>query len=136
MIVKNGDLNETSIKALNHLLDKDLPTKIAFNLISLARVLSEILQDKTKVETKILEKYSMVSPDDETKRIISNENVEAYSKEMSELNSIKHDIKFDKLLIEDIVSIGNIKPTTIGSLMFLFDGAEISYHKIEESEGN
>jgi hypothetical protein len=131
MIIKNGDLNETSIKALNELLKKDLPTKIAFNLISLARTLSEILQDKNQVEAKILEKYSQPSPEGGNQRIIPNEYIEQYSKEMEELNSIKHDLKCDKLNIDDLTDIGNIKPITLGSLMFLFDNENIEYSKVE-----
>jgi len=106
--VINAQLGQDTIKSLNLLLDLDLPTKTAFSLVRIMKELSSIIDDKIKLEKKILDKY--VERDLEGNPIVGQDqngnpipntfkinDMAAFNSEMEELNSIETELPFEKL---------------------------------------
>ena len=113
MIIKNAQLTNDTISALNTLIELDIKAGVAFKLTSIIKELSSIVEDKLKMEKKILEKW--VEKDEEGNPVIpkgqdgnpiegtvSITNVEEFTKEMSELMEIETDLPFEKLEFEDL----------------------------------
>ena len=121
MIVSNKDLNDDMLNSLKELLDKDISPKSAFDLLKITSVLEDLVNNKNKVHSKILEKYAEVDPTDSNKMIIKKDLVDKYKNDVNELMSIKHEIGIDKLKVDDLNLSENIKTKIIGSLKFLFE---------------
>jgi hypothetical protein len=58
MIIKNSDLSNESIAALNVLIEQDINASSAFRLMRVIKELSSIVDDKLKMEKKIYDKWS------------------------------------------------------------------------------
>ena len=56
IIVRNSQLNLETVEALNLLLDLKLPTKSAFKLVKMIKEVSSLIDDKLKLEKKILDR--------------------------------------------------------------------------------
>ena len=76
IIVKNSQLNNETIEALNILIDLDINATAAFRLTRIIKELSSIVDDKLKMEKKIFDKWiekdesgSPIRPKDETGNI-------------------------------------------------------------------
>ncbi len=57
MIIKNQQLTNDTIGALNTLIELDINATIAFRLTRIIKELSSIVEDKLKMEKKILDKW-------------------------------------------------------------------------------
>jgi hypothetical protein len=57
MIIKNSDLSNESIAALNVLIEQDINASSAFRLMRVIKELSSIVDDKLKMEKKIYDKW-------------------------------------------------------------------------------
>ena len=108
IIVKNSELNNETIEALNSLIEFDINATAAFRLTRIIKEISSIVEDKLTTEKKILEKYvekdsegNTIRPKDESGNIVEDAvnitNVEKFSKEMNELMSIENEVNFDKI---------------------------------------
>ena len=58
IILKNSQLNDDTITALNTLIDLDINAQAAFRLMRIIKELSSILDDKIKMEKRILDKWT------------------------------------------------------------------------------
>lgn len=132
IIVKNSQLNNETILALNNLVDLDINAKVAFKLTRIIKELSSIVDDKMKMEKKILDKWvekdengQVVVPTREDGSKIEGSvnivDVESFSKEMSELMSIENEIPFDKIDFDDLGLTGSVKVKDLIKLDFLFN---------------
>ena len=57
IIVKNSQLSQETVTSLNTIIDLDIKAGEAFKLMRILKDLSPIIEDKTKLEKKIFEKY-------------------------------------------------------------------------------
>jgi hypothetical protein len=128
--VKNYQLNTETITAINAFIELDLPANIAFKLMRIVKELSSLVDDKLKLEKKIFDKYvvkdEMGNPlpaVDEKGTIIPNaakiSDVEAFNREMQDLNEASTDIEFEKLNFEDL-KLETAKARDLIVLEFLF----------------
>lgn len=131
IVVRNAQLGQDTIKSLNLLLDLDLPTKAAFSLVRIMKELSSIIDDKIKLEKKILDKYverdlegNPVFGQDENGNTIPNtfkiNDMSAFNSEMEELNTIETELPFEKLDVESL-DLPSIKVRDLMKLEFLFN---------------
>lgn len=130
IIVKNSQLNTETIESINKLIELDINAIVAFRLTRIIKELSSIVEDKIKMEKRILDRYSerdelgnVVIPlgDDGNPipgavRII---DLDKFTNEMNNLLNIENEIPFDKINFEDL----NLQTAKIKDLMkldFLF----------------
>ena len=131
MIIKNSQLTNETISALNTLIELDIKAGAAFKLTRIIKELSSIVEDKLKMEKKILEKW--VERDEEGNPVIpkgqdgepiegtvSITNVEEFTKEMSELMEIETELPFDKIEFDDL-GLTTAKVKDLIKLEFLFN---------------
>ena len=131
MVIKNSQLDRTTIEALNILIDLDVPSKIAFQLMRIIKEISSLVEDKLKLEKKILDKY--ISKDengnplpavDDNGNIIPNaakiNDLSKFNSEMEELNSIETELPFNKINFDDL-GLTTIKVRDLIRIEFLFD---------------
>jgi hypothetical protein len=131
IIIRNSQLGQDTIKSLNLLLDLNLPTKTAFSLVRIMKEISSIIDDKIKLEKKILDKYverdiegNPVLGKDENGNSIPNtfriNEIDSFNSEMEELNSIETELPFEQLKIEEL-DLPSIKVRDLMKLEFLFN---------------
>jgi len=128
---KNGELNKDTIEAINNLISMDINASYAFKLTRIIKEISSIIESKQEMEKKILTKSAakdesgelLVPKDEEGKEIegtVSIENVEQYTKEMTELMEADNEIAFDKIKFDDL-GIKTAKIKDLINLEFLFE---------------
>ena len=129
--VKNLQLNSETIEALNKLIDFDINASIAFRLTRIIKELSSIVDDKVKMERRILEKYSekdengvVIQPlDNEGNPIPGAVNItdmDSFSREMNDLMETENEIPFEKVNFEDL-NLQTAKVKDLIKLDFLFN---------------
>jgi hypothetical protein len=131
IIVKNSQLNNETIQALNSLIDLDINASVAFRLTRIIKELSSIVDDKLKMEKRILDKWvekdesgKPVVPKDESgnpvEGAVNITNVEEFTKEMSNLMDIENNIPYEKVAFEDL-NLQTAKVKDLIKLEFLFN---------------
>ena len=131
IIVRNSQLNLETVEALNLLLDLKLPTKSAFKLVKMIKEVSSLIDDKLKLEKKILDRNverdqtgNVVVGTDQMGNPIPNtfkiKNMEEFNAEMEELNSLENELPFDKLDIDDL-AIDSISVRDLMKIEFIFN---------------
>ena len=129
--VKNSQLNSDTIQALNSLIEMDINANAAFRLTRIIKELSSIVDDKVKMEKRILDKWiqkdengNPVRPTDEAGNAIDGAvnitNPESFSQEMNDLMSVETEIPYEKLKFEDL-NLATAKVKDLMKLEFLFD---------------
>jgi hypothetical protein len=129
--VKNSQLNDDTITALNMLIDLDINAQSAFRLMRIIKELSSILDDKIKMEKRILDKWTTKDEDgnptdakDDAGNVIEGAvnilDSDAFSKEMGVLLDIENEIPFEKIKFEDL-NLQTAKVKDLIKLEFLFD---------------
>jgi len=109
----------------------DVPSRIAFQLMRIIKEISSLVEDKLKLEKKILDKY--ISKDengnplpavDDNGNIIPNaakiNDLSKFNSEMDELNSIETPLPFSKINFDDL-GLTTIKVRDLIRIEFLFD---------------
>lgn len=128
--IKNSQLNNESVAALNELVEMDIKASIAFKLMRIIKEVSSLVEDKIKSEKKILDKYlekdSMGNPipaTDENGRIIEGAykvtNVDSFNKEMYDLMEITNTIGYDPINFDDL-NLSTAKVKDLMRIEFLF----------------
>ncbi len=130
MIIKNAQLTNDTISALNTLIELDIKAGVAFKLTRIIKELSSIVEDKLKMEKKILDKW--VEKDEEGNPVIpkgqdgnpiegtvSITNVEEFTKEMSELMDVENVIPFETIQFDDL-GLTTAKVKDLIKVEFLF----------------
>lgn len=131
IIIKNSQLTPDTISALNTLIELDINAIVAFRLSRIIKELSSIVEDKLKMEKRILEKWvqkdengQIVVPQDSEGNALEGSvtitDVESFTKDMSELMEIETTLPFDKLNFEDL-DLNTAKIKDIIKLEFLFN---------------
>ncbi len=129
--VKNSQLNNDTIAALNTLIDMDINAGSAFRLTRIIKEISSIVDDKIKLEKRILDKWvekdqngEVIRPTDESGNIVEGavniSDVASFTKEMDALMNTENDIPYDKLKFEDL-NLATAKVKDLIKLDFLFD---------------
>ncbi len=129
--VKNAQLNSETIEALNKLIDLDINASIAFRLTRIIKELSSIVDDKVKMERRILEKYSekdengsVIQPKDNEGNTIPGAvnitDMDTFSREMNDLMELENEIPFEKVNFEDL-NLQTAKVKDLIKLDFLFN---------------
>ena len=131
IIVKNSQLTHETIAALNTLIELDIAAGVAFKLTRIIKELSSIVEDKLKMEKRILDKW--VEKDEQGNPVLAKDqngeiiegtvnitNIDEFTKEMSDLMEIETEIPFDKINFEDL-SLTTAKVKDLIKLEFLFD---------------
>lgn len=129
--VKNSQLSNETIQSLNTLIDLDINASSAFRLARIIKELSSIVDDKLKMEKKILDKWvskdesgNVIRPKDESGNDVEGgvniTNVEEFTKEMTSLMDIENEIPYDKIKFEELNLI-TAKVKDLIKLEFLFD---------------
>jgi hypothetical protein len=128
IIIRNSQLNDETIAALNKLVDVDINASVAFKLMRIIKEISSIVEDKNKMEQMIINKHSekdedgkaVQAKDDQGNPIgINIENIELFSADMEDFMSIENEIGYDKINFEDL----NLQTARVKDLMkleFLF----------------
>jgi hypothetical protein len=129
IIIRNSQLNDETISALNKLVDVDINASVAFKLMRIIKEISSIVDDKTKMEQMIINKHSekdedgkvVQAKDDQGNPIgINIKNIESFSNEMEDFMSIENEIGYDRINFEDL----NLQTARVKDLMkleFLFN---------------
>jgi hypothetical protein len=131
IILKNSQLNDDTISALNMLIDLDINATSAFRLMRIIKELSSILDDKIKMEKRILDKWTAkdesgnptIAVDDAGNSIEGAVNIsdsDAFSKDMNALLEIENEIPYERIKFEDL-NLQTAKVKDLIKLDFLFD---------------
>jgi hypothetical protein len=131
MKVKNSQLNQDAIEALNNLIELDINASVAFKLTRVIKELSSIVDDKTKMEKRIFDKWiekdedgNPVPAKDKDGNIIDGlvnlTDAEQFSKEMESLMNTENEIPFDKINFDDL-QMKTAKVKDLMKLDFLFN---------------
>jgi len=132
IIIKNSQLSQDTVTALNAIIDLDIKAGEAFKLMRILKDLSSIIEDKTKLEKKIFEKYverdssgNPIEALDNEGKVIPNAvkitNTISFNKEMEELMEVNNTLNHDKLNFEDLNLNSNIKVKDLLKIDFLFN---------------
>lgn len=131
IIIKNSQINNETIQALNYLIELDINASVAFRLMRIIKELSSIVDDKLKMEKKILEKWvqrdemgNPVSAKDENGNVVdgavSITSVDEFTNEMSQLMDVENEIPYDKINFDDL-NLQTAKVKDLIKLEFLFN---------------
>ena len=131
IVIKNSQLNNETIEALNNLIELDINASAAFRLTRIIKDLSSIVEDKLSMEKRILEKWvekdengEIVRPKDQSGNVVEDAvnivNVDEFTKEMNELMAVENTLDFEKLNFDDL-RLETAKVKDLIKLEFLFD---------------
>ena len=129
--VKNSQLSTETVSSLNGLIEMEINASVAFRLMRIIKELTSIIDDKLKMEKRILEKYvekdemgNNVQAKDDSGNFIEGAvnitNIDSFTSEMQSLMDIENEIPYDKINFEDL----NLKTARVKDLMkleFLFN---------------
>lgn len=131
IIIKNSQLGPETMESLDKLTDLDINAAIAFKLTRIIKEISSIVEDKVKMERRILDKYSekdeqgnIINAKDEQGNPIQGAvnitDMDNFSSEMKDLMEIESEIGYERINFEDL----NLKTAKVKDLMkleFLFN---------------
>jgi len=133
-IVKNSQLSNESLNSLNTLIEQDINATAAFKLIRIIKFISSIVEDKIKAEKLIFDKWSQKDENGDQLRAKDDDGVDipdtvllsdidAFSKEMSDLLNVENEVPFDKVNFNDL-GLKSIKIKDLIKIEFLFEDFE------------
>ena len=128
--VKNSEISNEKISALNSLIDTDINATCAFRLTRIIKELSSIVEDKAKLEKKLIEKYTEKDNDGNSTQVLGEggsvvdgavnlTNPEQFQNEMTDLMEIENEIPYDKINFDDL-KLETAKVKDLITLEFLF----------------
>jgi hypothetical protein len=131
IVVKNSQLNDETITALNTLIEMDINASTAFRLTRIIKEISSIVEDKVKMEKKILDKWTMkdeegvaIPAKDEQGNVIPGAvnimDPDAFTREMTGLMDLENEIGFEKISF-DSLELKTAKVKDLIKIEFLFD---------------
>ena len=82
IIIRNSQLNDETIAALNKLVDVDINASVAFKLMRIIKEISSIVEDKNKMEQMIINKHS--EKDEDGKPVQANFGVNTWTDNFNE----------------------------------------------------
>ena len=131
IIVKNSQLNTEAVNALNFLIELDIKASTAFRLSRIIKEISSIVEDKLKMEKRILDKWVEKDEDGNPKPALDNngqvieaavnlKDPESFTQEMQSLMDVENEIPFEKINFEDL-ELQTAKVKDLMKLEFLFN---------------
>ena len=131
IVIKNHQLNNETISALNLLIDMDINAVLAFKLMRIIKEVSSLVDDKIKLEKKIFGKYVEKDENGNPIQAIDDNNIpikgaykisdmEGFNREMSELMGIENTIAYDRVNFEDL-NLTTVKIKDLAKIEFLFN---------------
>ena len=131
IVIKNSQLNDETINALNILIDMDINAVTAFRLTRIIKEISSIVEDKVKMEKKILDKWvkkdengnALPALNDTGEVIEGAVNItdpDSFTKEMSILMDFENEISYEKIKFEEL-NLQTAKVKDLIKLEFLFE---------------
>jgi hypothetical protein len=131
IVVKNSQLTNETVDSLNILIDLDINANSAFRLTRIIKEISSIVDDKLKMEKRILEKWMDKDENGQPKPVLNESgqivegavnitNVESFSQEMQSLMDVENVIPYEKLKFEEL-NLQTAKVKDLMKLEFLFD---------------
>ena len=131
ILIKNSQLNDETIGALNSLIEMDINAGAAFRLTRIIKELSSIVEDKVKMEKRIRDKWTEkdelgnpIQAKDEAGNVIEGavniKDPNAFTQEMSILMDSENEVSYDKLKFDDL-NLQTAKVKDLIKIEFLFD---------------
>lgn len=131
IVIKNSQLNDETIGALNSLIEMDINAGAAFRLTRIIKELSSIVEDKVKMEKRILDKWTEkdqegnpIQAKNEAGVVIEGavniKDPNSFTQEMSILMDTENEISYDKLKFDDL-NLQTAKVKDLIKIEFLFD---------------
>jgi hypothetical protein len=113
IIVKNSQLNNETVSALNKLVEMDINAKLAFRLMRIIKEISSLVEDKLKLEKKIFDKWvdkdsegNPIQAKDDEGNLIPNavkiKDMDAFNQEMYDLMSIENEVGYEQVDFDDL----------------------------------
>jgi hypothetical protein len=129
--IKNSELSSETISALNTLIDTDINATCAFRLTRIIKELSSIVEDKAKLEKRLIEKYTDRDENGQPTKVYNQDgqevegavnltNPEAFQNEMNDFLELENEIPYDKINFEDL-KLETAKVKDLITLEFLFN---------------
>ncbi len=130
IIVKNSQLSTEAVNALNFLIELDIKASTAFRLSRIIKEISSIVEDKLKMEKRILDKWVEKDADGNPKPALDGNgqviegavnltDAESFTQEMQSLMDIENELPFEKINFEDL-ELQTAKVKDLMQLEFLF----------------
>lgn len=129
--IKNSQLNNDTIASLNNLLDTNIKASAAFKLMRIVREISNLVEDKLKMEQKILEKYTEKNEDGNPMPVFNEKNekiegavkitdISLFQNEMDNLLNSETQIAHDTLPFEEL-GLETFKVKDLLKIDFIFN---------------
>ena len=111
--IKNAQLNNDAVAALNNLIEMDIKAGAAFKLMRIIKEISTLVEDKLKMEQKILDKYlergldgqPLPVYDENNKQVegaVKIKDINAFQDEMQSLLTSETSLNFEPIPFEDL----------------------------------
>jgi hypothetical protein len=131
IVVKNSQLNTDTLTVLNKLMDMDINAKLAFRLMKIMKEISSLVDDKLKLEKKILDKHmeknengdAVLATDDLGNVIpgaVKVKDSESFNKAMYDLMNLENEVGYEKINFEEL-NLETIKVKELMQIEFLFN---------------
>lgn len=129
--VKNSQLNADTLTVLNKLMDMEMNAKLAFRLMRVMQEISSLVDDKLRLEKKILDKHTErdengepILATNEQGDIIPNsvkvKDSDSFNKSIHELMMVENDVGYEKINFDDL-NLSSIKVKELMQIEFLFN---------------
>jgi len=128
IVVRNSDLNEETLAALNKLVDVDISATVAFKLMRIIKEITSIVDDKNKMEQRVINKHAekdeegnvlIVKDDNGNAGGVNIKDMDAFSADMANLMGIENEIGYEKINFEDL-NLQTARVKDLIRLEFLF----------------
>lgn len=128
--IKNAQLNNDAIASLNSLMEMDIKASAAFKLMRIIKEISSLVEDKLKMEQKILQKYVELGYDgnpspvyDENNKLVEGavkiKDMKSFQEEMESLLSSDSTLNVEPINFEDL-GLETIKLKDLIKIDFIF----------------
>ena len=128
--IKNAQLNNDAVAALNNLIEIDIKAGAAFKLMRIIKEISTLVEDKLKMEQKILDKYlergldgqPLPVYDENNKQVegaVKIKDINAFQDEMQSLLTSETSLNFEPIPFEDL-GLETIKIKDLLKIDFIF----------------
>jgi hypothetical protein len=129
--IKNSELTNEAVQALNTLIDMDIKASVAFKLLRIIKEVSSLVEDKLKIERRILDKWIMKDEDnnnlsvfDDDSKIVEGavriKDMYKFQEELQDLLNTSVSINGDKINFEDLC-LETIKIKDFIKIDFIFE---------------
>lgn len=130
IVIKNSQLNTETLTVLNRLMEKEMKAKLAFKLMKIMKEISSLVDDKFKLEKKLLDRHSEKDEEgkqmqavDESGNLITGsikiKDTDAFNRDMHELLMIENEVGYEKIDFEEL-NLDTISVKELIQIEFLF----------------